>query len=219
MSCPVGAVTARLTAALAPVSARRLEVQSAKTLLIGVVLVIGFRLLGKREAAQLNLYDLAMLMALANAVQNAMTGGLGNLPVGLVTSTTIVAAAWAVTRLVSRHPRVEARLVGEPTLLVHDGRLLEHHLRRQRVTEADVLAACRIHGYTGLDDCHLAVLEVDGSISIVPRPSPVPTGSPDGPDSPEGRDDDPGDPGDDPDTPDGPDTPDDPDPGGDNVDG
>ena len=68
--------------ALAPVTAHVVGVQVIKTLIILTLLVAGFRVFGKREASQLNVYDLAMLMALANAVQNSMTGGLGNLPDG-----------------------------------------------------------------------------------------------------------------------------------------
>jgi len=157
--------------AIVGVSAHRVEVQAIKTVIVMVLLVIGFRLLGKREAAQLNLYDLAMLMALANAVQNAMTGGLGNLPVGLATSSTLIVAAFVLTRVVVRRPALEQRLVGSPTLLVHDGQVLAPRLRRNLVSPDELAEACRQHGLEGTADCALAVLEVDGSISVVSRPS------------------------------------------------
>jgi len=155
--------------ALAPVTAHVVGVQVIKTLIILVVLVAGFRVFGKREAAQLNVYDLAMLMALANAVQNSMTGGLGNLPVGLATSAAILVAAFVVTRVTARRPRLEQRLIGSPTLLVNHGQVLAPRLRRQRVSSDDLAAACRQYGLAGPEDADLAVLEVDGSISIVPR--------------------------------------------------
>jgi uncharacterized membrane protein YcaP (DUF421 family) len=155
--------------ALASVSAHRLEVQALKTLIVMVLLVIAFRVLGKREAAQLNLYDLAMLMALANAVQNAMTGGLGNLPVGLATSSTLIVSAFVLTRVVVRRPALERALVGSPVLLVRDGRVLTGRLRRNLVAPGELAEACREHGLDGTGQCGLAVLEVDGSISIVPR--------------------------------------------------
>jgi uncharacterized membrane protein YcaP (DUF421 family) len=156
-------------AALKPVSAYRLEVQAIKTLIVFLFLAAGFRLLGKREAAQLNVYDLAMLMALANAVQNAMTGGLGNFPIGIVTSTTVLVASWILSRVFRRHPTLETRIVGSPTILVHDGVVLNPHLRRQRVTGDELTEACRQHGIENTNDCDLAVLEVDGSISIIPK--------------------------------------------------
>jgi len=165
-------------AALKPVSAHRIEVQAIKTLIVFVFLVCGFRLLGKREAAQLNVYDLAMLMALANAVQNAMTGGLGNLPIGIATSSTVLLAAWVVSRVFRRHPRLESRFVGSPVLLASNGKVLQPRLRQQRVTNAELTEACRQHGIEGPTDCALAVLEVDGSISIVPKRPADPEGHP-----------------------------------------
>jgi uncharacterized membrane protein YcaP (DUF421 family) len=163
-------------ARIPPVTLQRVEVQSIKTLIVVVALIIGFRLFGKREATQLNVYDLAMLMALANAVQNAMTAGLGNLPIGLTASTTVVVGAWAVSRLLVRQPALEARVVGTPTVLVHKGKLIPQALRRQNVTRAELEEALRQHGLQTPSDAALAVLEVDGSISIVPKPTTRPDG-------------------------------------------
>lgn len=159
---------------LPPASLTTLEVQAAKTLVVFVLVGASLRLLGKREAAQLNVYDLAMLMALANAVQNAMTGGRGNLTVGLVTSSTVVLAAWALTRVIVRVPAVERAVIGSPTILVHDGRPMREAMRRERVTPEDLEAALRAYGMTGVRDAQLAVLEVDGSISVVPFPQQRP---------------------------------------------
>jgi uncharacterized membrane protein YcaP (DUF421 family) len=155
-----------------PVSAGDLGVQAVKTLIVFVVVGVALRLLGKREASQLNVYDLAMLMALANAVQNAMTAGKGNLPVGLVTSSTVVLAAWALTRLMVRSPAAERLITGSPTILVHNGRVLTDRLRHERVTREDLDAALRGYGLSSPSQIRTAVLEVDGSITIVPREPP-----------------------------------------------
>ena len=160
---------------LPPISAHRVLVQAIKTLIVFVLLVIGFRVLGKREAAQLNVYDLAMLMALANAVQNAMTGGLGNFPIGLAASSTLVVAAFVTTRFIVRRPALERRVVGAPVLLVNRGQVLPRQLRRNLVTPAELDEACRQHGVEGPGQCDQAVLEVDGSNSIVPRPDAAAT--------------------------------------------
>jgi uncharacterized membrane protein YcaP (DUF421 family) len=157
-----------LVLALAPVSAGRVGEQAAKTAIIVVVLLVAFRATGKREIAQFNVYDLAMLMALSNAVQNAMTGGLGNLPVGLATSSTVVVTAWALSRVLARRPRLEAQVLGSPVLLVNDGHVLEARLRHQHVSHEELDEACREHGVDGPHDCRLVVLEMDGSLSVVP---------------------------------------------------
>jgi uncharacterized membrane protein YcaP (DUF421 family) len=154
-----------------PITAHRVAVQAIKTLVVFLVLIVGFRVTGKREAAQLNVYDLAMLMALANGVQNAMTGGLGNFPIGLATSSTLVVAAWLVTRLLVRSQTMERLVIGSPVLLVYDGHVLRPRLRRHLVTPADLNEACHQHGLEGPGNCSMVVLEVDGSISVIPKPT------------------------------------------------
>jgi uncharacterized membrane protein YcaP (DUF421 family) len=162
-----------LIVALAPVTATRVGEQALKTLIIVIVLLVGFRITGKRELAQFNVYDLAMIMALSNAVQNAMTGGLGNLPIGLATSSTVVVAAWGLSRLLGRRPALETRFLGSPTLLVHDGRVLTDRLRRQHVSMDELREACRQRGMAQPQDCRLVMLEIDGSLSVVPFDAPV----------------------------------------------
>jgi uncharacterized membrane protein YcaP (DUF421 family) len=156
--------------ALPPITAHHLEVQAAKTLVVFAVVGTGLRLLGKRETSQLNVYDLAMLMALANAVQNAITGGRGNLAVGFVTSSVLVLVAWGVTKLIVREPGMERALVGSPTILVHGGTVLPDRLRRQGISMKELRAAARAYGISDLDRVQTCVLEVDGSISVIPYP-------------------------------------------------
>ena len=128
------------------------------------------RLLGKQETSQLNVYDLAMLMALANAVQNAITGGKGNLAVGVVTSSVLVLVAWGVTKLIVRRPGLERALVGSPTILIHRGTVLADRLRRQGLSLDELRAAARGYGISDLGRVQTCVLEVDGSISVIPYP-------------------------------------------------
>jgi uncharacterized membrane protein YcaP (DUF421 family) len=153
--------------AIASVSAGGVAQQCVKSLVVVVVLFVGFRVAGKRELSQLNVYDLAMLMALSNAVQNAMTAGLGNLWVGLATSSTVVASAWALTRVLARRPRLERRVMGTPSLLVFDGKILTDRMRREEVTDEQLAEACRGRGIENPSDAKLVVLEVDGSISVI----------------------------------------------------
>ena len=165
---------------LPPITAHSLEVQAAKTVVVFALVATGLRLLGKREASQLNVYDLAMLMALANAVQNAMTGGRGNLGVGLVTSSVVVLLAWGVTRLILRKPGIERLVIGSPTILVHGGLVLTDRLRRQRINRDELMAAIRGYGLSDLQQLQTAVLEVDGSISVIPYPDKRSVHRPDG---------------------------------------
>lgn len=140
----------------------------ARTLIVALFLIGGLRLVGKRSFGQYNIYDLAMIMAVANAVQNAMTHGAGDLSAGIVCSGTLILLGWAFSKLFLHVPKLEAHIVGVPTPLILNGELLPQNMRREKVTEAELLAAIRQHGLERFEEVHLAQLEVDGSISVVP---------------------------------------------------
>ncbi len=141
----------------------------AKTAIVLLVLVIAFRLLGKRQTGQINIYDLAMIMALANAVQNSMTGGLGDLRIGIFCSAALLLIGWVVSRLFLKNEKAERLVLGVPTVLINRGLVLEARMRRERVTREELLATIRQHGLQKPSQVQLAVLEIDGSISIVPK--------------------------------------------------
>ena len=145
-----------------------LSIYAGKTAIVLLYLFLGFRLFGKRQVAQFNLYDLATLIAIANAVQNAMTRGKGDLAVGLVASMTLILAGWLIPRAVVRLPGTQALVYGTPTILVSDGVALDERMHKERVTHEELEVALRQHGLTSIAKVKLAVLEVDGAISIVP---------------------------------------------------
>ena len=143
---------------------------SARTAIVMLFLIMGIRLFGKRQIGQVNIYDLALIMALANAVQNAMTGGKGHLSVGIVSAGTLIVIGYLFTRLFLRVPKLETHICGSPTILLSEGKLLPDRLHRECVTESQLQMVMRQHSLTKYSEVELAVLEVDGSISIVPRP-------------------------------------------------
>ena len=145
---------------------------AARTLIVLLFIIVGLRLVGKRQIGQMNIYDLAMIMALANAVQNAMTSGKGNISVGIVSSGTLLVVGWIFTQFFVRLPKLEERVVGTPTLLLNNGQILEEAMRHEQVTQEILMTALRQHGLTEASQVLLAVLEVDGSISIIPKTAP-----------------------------------------------
>jgi len=142
---------------------------AVRTATMALFLILGFRLLGKRQLGQLNIYDLAMIMALGNAIQNAMTEGKGQLAVGMVSAGTLMLIGKVFSLLFVRAPALESHVVGSPTVIVNNGQLLRDQMAREHVTEEEVMAAMRSHGLTRLEQVRMAVLEVDGSLSIVPK--------------------------------------------------
>lgn len=146
---------------------------AAKTAAVYLFLVGGLRLLGKRELGQMNLADVVMIVVIGNAVQNAMINNDNTLGGGVISVMTLLLINRALNLLVVRSRRVEHALVGEPVLLVHDGQVLPSRLKREGISVDQLQAALREHGLTSLRDAHQCVLEVDGTISVIPRGAAV----------------------------------------------
>jgi uncharacterized membrane protein YcaP (DUF421 family) len=143
-----------------------------RTMVVYLVLLVALRLAGKREIGQMTLFDLVVLLVLSNAVQNAMVGPDTSLTAGLVAAAVLLLLNSAVGWIGAHVPRFRRYVEGTPTLLVYDGRVIRPHLEHEGVSEDQVLQALREHGVADLKDVKSAVLEVDGSISVVPADAP-----------------------------------------------
>ncbi len=146
---------------------------AGKTAVIYIFLIIGLRLLGKRELGQMTVYDLVLIVVIANSVQNAMVGSDTTLAGGLVAAITLLIINRFFTWLLIRHPEFRHMMLGVPVLVVRDGHFLYDAMRKEGITREHILAAMREHSIGSLDQIQMAVLEVDGSISIVPREAQV----------------------------------------------
>ena len=142
---------------------------AGKTAAVYLFLVLGLRLLGKRELGQMTVYDLVLIIVLANSVQNAMVGDDTTLAGGLVAGTTLLILNRLLSLVLFRSRRIARVLIGDPLLIVNDGRMIPDHMRKEGVTREQILAALREHGMTRIEDAQMCVLEVDGTISVVPR--------------------------------------------------
>jgi uncharacterized membrane protein YcaP (DUF421 family) len=151
------------------ISAYDLSVLAGKTAVVLVVLVALYRVLGKRSLANFTVYDLVTVMAVANAVQNAMTAGRGEVLVGIACSATLLLVAFGLSTFFASLPASERVVLGEPVLLIHDGRLLVDRLRQEHITPHELQEALRAYGLAAATQVEVAVLEVDGSISVVPK--------------------------------------------------
>lgn len=140
-----------------------------RTAIVYSCVLIGLRLSGKREVGQMTPFDLVLLMLLANAVQNAMTGPDTSVTGGLAAAATLLAINLLVTRFVWRNRRLRKFVEGTPTLLIHHGVTLEANLARERISLDDLHEIIRERGVESVKDVGLAVLEVDGTISILKK--------------------------------------------------
>jgi uncharacterized membrane protein YcaP (DUF421 family) len=139
-----------------------------RTAAIYVVALIGLRLAGKREIGQMTVFDLVVLLLIANAVQNAMVGPDTSLTGGVLAAVVLLVLNAIVARLRLRWPRLRRIIEGSPTLLVLHGEVLADHLHREGLDRETLEAALREHGVSEVHDVEMAVLEIDGSISVVP---------------------------------------------------
>jgi uncharacterized membrane protein YcaP (DUF421 family) len=140
----------------------------ARAALVYLAFLVGLRLFGKREIGQFTLFDLALVLLAANALQPAMTGPDQSVAGGLIILVTILVTNRAIAELRVRSTFVRQLLESEPTVIGRAGRWLLPALVRQDLDLADVEAALREHGLDSVAQIKLATLEPDGSISIVP---------------------------------------------------
>lgn len=143
---------------------------AVRTIIVIITLIIAVRLLGKREVGEMNLIDVVAILLVGNAVQNAMTFGSGRLEIGLVSSTALLLADVVIGLLVSWRPKIEQDLVGSPTVIFNDGFMDRQEMKRQGIEEDELMEAVRSMGLKDLKQVHLAVLEDNGSISVIPKP-------------------------------------------------
>ena len=144
-----------------------------RPVLVYLFLVVGLRLAGKRELAQLNAFDLVVLLTISNTVQNAIIGADNSLLGGLIGATTLLVFNYVVVRFVFAHPRVERYVEGDADVLIRNGTLVEDRLRAEGITLGELEAAARRQGFSSLHDIDKAILEANGGVTFVakkPRP-------------------------------------------------
>lgn len=138
-----------------------------RTFAIYLFLLFSFRILGKREVSQFTPFDLVLIMVLANAVQNGMVGGNNSLQAAVAAGAVLMLANYGLNRLLRVNPRLRRALEGTPTLLIRHGRVEWTNLAKENLELDTLKEAIREHGMDGVKEVDLAVLERDGSISVI----------------------------------------------------
>src|SRR3954463_7758350 len=140
---------------------------AVRSAVVYIVVIVGIRLSGKREVGQMTPFDLTLLLLLSNSVQNAMTGPDTSLAGGIVAAATLLILNFGIGKLSGTNRTFRKFIQGKPTLLVHNGEIIEEHMRRERVSLDELKRALREHNIEDVKDVALAVLEVDGTISCL----------------------------------------------------
>ncbi|HUI43398.1 MAG TPA: YetF domain-containing protein [Terriglobia bacterium] len=140
---------------------------------IYIFLVVGLRLAGKRELAQLNPFDLVVLLTLSNTVQNAIIGDDNSVTGGILGASTLLALNYVVVRFLYSHKKLERVVEGASDVLVDKGKIQARHLKKELLTRAELEAAAHRQGFGSLDEIDEAVLEPTGIVSFTSKkPAP-----------------------------------------------
>ena len=137
-----------------------------RPIIVYVFLVILLRVFGKRELAQLNPFDLVVLLCLSNTVQNAIIGEDNSVTGGLVGAFALCAINYAVIRFLFRHRRLDQLIEGRPAVLIKDGKLHRRAMARELINRSELLTIAHRQGFDTLDDVESCTLEPGGTFVI-----------------------------------------------------
>jgi uncharacterized membrane protein YcaP (DUF421 family) len=144
-----------------------------RPIFVYVFLVGGLRLAGKRELAQLNPFDLVVLLTLSNTVQNAIIGDDNSVTGGIIGAATLLGLNYLVVRFLYGHERLEHLVEGDPDVLIEDGEIQFDRLRKELVTLSELESAAHRQGFASLDEVQRAVLEPGGTVAFFgKKPNP-----------------------------------------------
>lgn len=138
-----------------------------RTLCVYVFMIIAIRIFGKKELAQLSVIDLVFILLISNAVQNAMVGPDTSLEGGLVAAGALFLANYTLKQLLYRNKQLSNLIQGESILLIYKGEPNQENCKKAEITIEELGAAAREHGARDIQNVDLAVLEVDGNISVI----------------------------------------------------
>ena len=139
-----------------------------RSVVVYLTIIIAFRAVGKRHISQLSLVDFALVLLVSNAVQNAMVGNDSSLTGGIVAALTLILINVLLTKLVLKNEQISEVIQGEPALLVRNGRPSLPILMHENIRIEELEEAIREHGIASIEEVKAAILELDGSISVIP---------------------------------------------------
>src|SRR6184192_2491581 len=144
-----------------------------RPVLVYFFLIIGLRLAGKRELAQLNPFDLVVLLTLSNTLQNGIIGEDNSVTGGFIGAATLLILNYCVVRFLYSHRRLDRLIEGRRDVLIHNGQIVEHHCKRELISKETLKAAMHRQGICSIHDVQEAIMEPNGTISFIQkRPTP-----------------------------------------------
>ena len=143
-----------------------------RPIVVYAFLVLGLRLAGKHQLAQLNPFDLVVLLTLSNTVQNAIIGDDNSVTGGILGAATLLLVNYVVVRTLFNHPKLEHLIEGSTDVLIENGKVREDRLKKELLTFAEVETAAHRQGFSSLDEIQRAVIEPGGTIYFLRKEPP-----------------------------------------------
>jgi uncharacterized membrane protein YcaP (DUF421 family) len=137
-----------------------------RPVIVYIFLVVLLRIFGKRELAQLNPFDLVVLLSLSNTVQNAIIGNDNSLSGGIIGAFTLLAVNYIVVRFLFRHRRLDQVFEGKPTTIIDQGKIVKSALSKELLTHSELMTVLHRQGFDGLEEVERCVLEPGGTFHI-----------------------------------------------------
>jgi len=140
-----------------------------RPIIVYIFLIVGLRLSGKRELAQLNPFDLIVLLTLSNTVQNAIIGDDNSVTGGIIGAASLLAINYLVVRFLYDHRKLDQLVEGRADILIEDGKVHTEKLKRELITQEELAAAARKQGFDTLSDVRQCILEPGGTLTFVAK--------------------------------------------------
>ncbi len=144
-----------------------------RPVLVYLALVVLLRVFGKRELAQLNPFDLVVLLSLSNTVQNAIIGNDNSLSGGLIGAVTLLVTNYLVVRFLFRHRRLDELVGGSSTVLIDSGCVVNKNLAKELLTRSELMTVLHRQGFSDVDEVENCVLEPSGTFAIKRKDPPT----------------------------------------------
>lgn len=138
-----------------------------RSVIVYLFIVAAIRLFGKKEIAQLSVIDLVFILLISNSVQNAMVGPSSSLESGLIAAGSVFLVNFALKNILYHSRKASEFIQGHALMLVYGGKIIKQNLEKAKISGDELDAAIREHGVKDISGVDLAVLEVDGNISVL----------------------------------------------------
>ena len=138
-----------------------------RTVIVYFFILIGIRIAGKKELSQLNTSDIVLILLISNAVQNAMVGVNTSLLGGIIAASVLFLLNYILKHVLFKNSKFRDFLNDKPYILIHDGKLDFKSLAKLEISNDELLEAVHEHGLENFKDVKLAIMEVDGNISVI----------------------------------------------------